>query len=531
MKNYRIAGVCICLLGIVACFFVTVRYKDMHSDVVHNQYEIPLEPAPKEKDPIKYINEDFSVNENFSSHLPIVVLEMEEEPPITTQMNLEEERHVTIEGVEPYVSGKMLIYESKKRLNSLNSQPVLENDIRIKRRGNSSMTYEKAQYLIKTVTESGQYRDIDILGMGEEHEWVLNGSMADKSMLRNYLAYSLASEVMPYTPDKVFCEVLITRGGKLVYEGVYLLGESIKQGKERINISDYKEGSAFNSYLIRRDRLDDNGIMLDTYAMQNNLSSEYFGIQYPSKKNIKEDMIDYVEGDINRIEKILYSDDIKVFETYPNVIDVDSFVDYFLVNEFLGSYDSGNNSTYYYKEKGGKLTMGPVWDSDQSMDNYKLEPFDVGSLAFQIKPWFEQLCRDNTFITKLEVRYAYLRRSVFSDKNTTGKIDEIIKHLGGAREREWYRWSHIYTEDNRHNLDDYVQEDGSVIIREAKNFNDEIYRIKTVLRLHGREIGGQLELLREKAEFTTGIRYKQGLWLFLAVCTFTVPLYYIARHK
>lgn len=531
MKNYRFSGVCICLLGFMACFFATVLYKDMHQDVVHNQYEIPLEPAPKEKDPIKYMNEDLSVNESFASHLPIVVLEMEEEPPITSREDAKEERFITIEGVEPYVSGKMLIYESKKRINSLKNTPMLENDIKIKRRGNSSMLYEKAQYLIKTVTESGQDRDIDILGMGEEHEWVLNGSMADKSMLRNYLAYSLASEIMPYTPDNTYCEVLIKRGDKLIYEGVYLLGESIKQGEGRVNISDYKESIAFNSYLIRRDRLDEDSVMLETYARQNNMSSEYFGILYPSKKKIKQEMIDYVESDISRIEKILYSDDSKVFETYTNVIDVDSFVDYFLINEFLGSYDSGNYSTYCYKEKGGKLTMGPVWDYDGTMDNYKKEPLDVDSLAFQIKPWFEQLCRDHTFITKLEARYAYLRRSIFSDRNMTRKIDEIIKHLGGAQEREWYRWSHIYTQDNKYNLEDYQMDDGSVIIREAKKFDDEIYRIKTALRKHGKEIGGQLELLHKEAQFTTGILHKQSLWLFLAVCIFAVPLYYIARRK
>ncbi len=531
MKNYRLSGVCVCLIGFMACFFITVLYKEIHPNVMHNQYEMPLEPAPKEKEPLKYINNDFAVNDSFASHLPIVVLEMEKEPPITSREDVNEERFVTIEGIEPYVSGKMLIYDSNKRMNSLKNVPMLENAIKIKRRGNSSMLYEKAQYLIKTVTESGQYRDLDILGMGEEHEWVLNGSMADKSMLRNYLAYSLSSEIMPYTPDNVYCEVLIRRGEQLIYEGVYLLGESIKQGENRVNISKYKEGIAFNSYLVRRDRLDEASIMLDTYAKLNNLSQEYFGVLYPSKKNIKEDMINYVEGDISRIEKILYSEDIKVFETYPNVIEVDSFVDYFLINEFLGSYDSGNFSTYCYKEKGGKLNMGPVWDYDGTMDNYKKEPLDTDALAFQLKPWFEQLCRDNTFITKLEVRYAYLRRSVFSDKNMIGKIDEIIKHLGGAQEREWYRWSHIYTQNNKYNLEDYKMEDGSVIIREAKDYDDEIYRIKTALRKHGKEIGGQLELLHREAQFTTGILHNQGLWLFLAVCIFAVPLYYIARRR
>ena len=67
---------------------------------------------------------------------------------------------------------------------------------------------------------------------------------------------------------------------------------------------------------------------------------------------------------------MLYSQDEALFKTYDRYIDVDSFVDYFLLNEFFGNYDAGNHSTYMYKESGGKLHIGPVWDFDQAMNNY-----------------------------------------------------------------------------------------------------------------------------------------------------------------
>ena len=68
--------------------------------------------------------------------------------------------------------------------------------------------------------------------MGADNEWVLNVSFIDKSLLRNYLAYATAREVMPYVQDCRFCEVVWYDGQNYQYEGVYLLMEKNKGGKE-----------------------------------------------------------------------------------------------------------------------------------------------------------------------------------------------------------------------------------------------------------------------------------------------------------
>jgi hypothetical protein len=530
MSKFCLKGLIACFCALFLCAFAIIYYKDMHKEEVNNAYEQKLDVAPKEDNPIEYIDENYQIKEGFSTHLPLVVLEMDEEPPITALMDIEEDRFVPLEGVEPYVDGKLSIIQSEEGSNTLQDIPDTKSNIRIKRRGNSSMIYDKAQYLIKTVTTLGEDRDVDILGMGEEDEWVLNGSMADKSMLRNYLSYRLASEFMSYTPDNLYCEVVIKKGNIYTYQGVFLFGENIKQGKDRVDITKYKDDSNFNSYLVRRDRLDDDGINLETYANQLGLSKEFFGLMYPPKKKVDEDTINYVESDISRIEEIIYSKDFKVFSSYDQVIDVDSFVDYFLINEFLGNYDSGNYSTYYYKDRGGKLSMGPVWDYDGAIDNYRKEPLDVDLLAFQTKPWFTQLSKDHTFIKKLEKRYAYLRRNTFSEEHVIKMIDDITGYIGGAQEREWYRWGDIYIMDNQYNLQDYVLEDGTVIVREAKNYKDEVYRIKAALRKHGSGIATQFKIMHKSAEVTTGVINRPGVWLFLAVCIFTIPLYYIARR-
>ena len=532
MRNYRLTGVVSIVLMLAGCSVAAVLQGKGHCTEKHNSYAEPLEAAPSEQDALAHIGEDFIVDERFCSHLPIVILDTNGiEPPINTYEDHEQKRFVAIEGLDPYVEGTISVISGEDGVNTLQDTPQLVSSMRIKRRGNSSMLYEKAQWMVKLVTESGQDNDVDVLGMGEEHEWILNGSMFDKSLLRNYLAYSIASEFMSYTPDSRFCEVLIREGTQYRYQGVYLLGESIKQGPDRVDIAEYKKGEVFNSYLVRRDRYEENVNILETYGQKNGYSTEFFELLYPTRRRAEEDMIQYAQKDLNAIEKVIYSDDPEIFATYPDVIDVDSFVDYFLLNEFFASYDSGNFSTYCYKDVGGKLTMGPVWDFDGTMDNYRNEALETGVLAFQTKPWFDRLCKDKNFVKKLEKRYIRLRQTTLFEKHVTEKIDEITAHLGGAQERDWYRWGHWYTTENKYSLLPEKNKQGEVKIRNAVNYPDEIYRIKTVLREHGRQLPEAIKGLEKLTDKDTGAENWMGWLLLLAACVFFIPAAVVSLRK
>lgn len=537
MKNRRLIGAISIICMLFLCTVATVLYGSNHKQEVHNSYEEKLPVAPVEENPLAGIHDDFTVTQEFSSHLPIVILDTGGvEPPINTYFQKEHENsqngiYVPIEGLDPYVEGTMYLLDQEAGINTLSDEPVIESCIRIKRRGNTSMYYEKAQWMIKTVTESGQDNDVDLLGMGAEHSWILNGSMYDKSMLRNYLAYSIASEILENTPDSRYCEVLTKNGESYTYQGVYLMMESIEQGVNRVNIAEYHKGDDFNSYIIRRDRFDEEAITLDNFGRLNGYSKEYMAVMYPSKKNISEDMVTYINNDINYMEQILYSEDPDVFSQYPDVIDVDNFVDYFLINEFFGNYDAGNNSTYFYKDLGGKLTMGPVWDFDGAMDNYMYEPLDTESLAFYTKPWFDQLCKDKGFLQKLEKRYTRLRQTTLSNQHIISKMDEIIAYLGGARQREWKRWEHWYQTDNKYSLLEYTTKDGRILYRNATTYEDEIYRIKTVLREHGESIPDALKLLEKDADVITGFETWMGYLLLLAAALFFIPAVFVSFRK
>lgn len=534
MKNYRLAGaaaIALCLTFSFGCNIYIQQQKQKNS---HDSYSIPLTPAPKEEYPTAGINEDFTVNEKFSSHFPLIVMDMGgEEPPITTKALQGEKRYVTIEGVEPYVSGTFYLIDNESGINRPGDSPVAESPMMIERRGNNSMHYEKAQYHLKLVTESGQDNDINLLNMGPEHEWVLNGSMADKSMMRNYLAYRVSSKIIPYTPDSRYCEVIFRNGDQYTYQGVYLLIENIKQGENRVDISNFRASQPFNSFLLRRDRYDetdDRLIEIDPDLGSINKHASFFYCLYPTRKLITEEQRKYIQNTITTIETILYSNDPKLFVTYKDYIDVDSFVDYFVLSEYFASYDAGQYSTYMYQEVGGKLKLGPVWDYDGAMDNSRQEELNLEVTALQVKPWFECLAKDKDFLNKVENRYAELRKGILSDNSMMELISELEEYIGGAKEREWMRWNHIYTQKNMFSLKSSPDESGFAIERESTQYDQELYRLKTVLRRHGAAIPGRLKLLERSVVYNTGVRSHQGLALILATAAFFIPVYYVNRR-
>ncbi|MCR5420277.1 MAG: CotH kinase family protein [Lachnospiraceae bacterium] len=518
---------------LVICGGITYKINVAKNFNVYDSYADKLSLNYYNSSGIENINEDFTVDDNFSSHLPLIIIDTYGiDPPINTKFVSVSDNsaiggvHIPIEGVKPYVDGEISVIDngdSGDNVNRLDDIPAYSGSISIKRRGNTSMSYEKAQWLFKTLDEFGQETDVNILNMGAEDEWVLNGSLADKSMIRNYLAYSIASQILENTPDSRLCEVIIKNGDEYKYQGVYMLTENIKYGVNRVNISKFEEKDTYNSYLLRRDRYDANGLMLETYGRLNGFSKEYIALLYPSKNKVTDEMLEYVTDDINHVEEILYSDDPTVFSTYSNVIDVNSFIDYFLINEFFGNYDAGNNSTYFYKEKGGKLTMGPVWDFDGAMDNYMYEPFDVDTIAFYTKPWYDRLCLDKNFLKKLEKRYLVLKRTYLNPDYVTAKIDEIDFHLGGAIEREWYRWGKYYKTYNDLSLEDYTLKDGTILYRNAITHEDEIYRIKTMLNEHSKYIYDDIRDLEQGAVFNSGNDDVTGWLLLLAACLFIIP--------
>lgn len=437
-----------------------------------------------------YRSKEIRVDTSFTSNLPLVVIDTGSQKPQRGVVWDSEKDYYVPTGEDPYAYGEIYVINNSDGINQVDDYAETYSLCKVKLRGNSSGNYDKEQYLLKLIDEDGKSEKKNLLGMGSDNEWILNVSFIDKSLLRNYLAYMTAGELMPYTPDAHFCEVLWKDETGYRYQGVYLLMESIKVGKHRIDLPAYSENGRITPALLRRDRYNENGLMLDNYATQNGFTSGYLDIEYPNKEDITEKGIRNITEQINRFERALYADSWEEFVKYRDYIDMESFVDYFILNEFFLNYDAGYNSTYMYMNYSGKLTMGPVWDFDQAMDNNATDIANLYTTAFHSAPWFDRLLQDPVYVAAIIERYEELRESILSDESIGDFVYETVAYLGDAVERDWARWGYYYTDGNYLKSDPYKKED-----RNTDSYQEEVDKIMNVLSVHAAWMDKHLDSL------------------------------------
>jgi hypothetical protein len=521
--------------SVLVIFLTIVLYGIERGEQIHQvsagYYESLPNNAP-DTDPLLGISEDFVTEPSvYVSNLPLVVIHLDGDLP--EYKHFENGNEVVDTDVDPWIGGSVELFDNDSGLNMLTDDPVLTSIINIKKRGHTSISFDKSQYYIKLVNEDGTDRDEDVFGMGADDSWILNGSLADKSMLRNYLAYRVSAQIMEYAPRCCFCEMFTVENGIYTYQGVYLMQESIKRSENRVRIDESKRGEVYTSYLIRRDRYTNFDTMLDTYARLEGLSEEWIGVKYPNNERQSKDNLSYIQDDYSRIERILLSENPNIMRSYPRYLDADTFVDYFLINEYFGNYDAGEHSTYMYKNSGEKLKIGPVWDFDQAMNNSVVGETDPYVMAMQDRALFVNLVADTEFIDQLKKRYSDLRESYLNDDYVFGIIDEAENYLQAARQREWFRWAENYYDSSyshagSYYLNDYTKE-GVVISRYNDNYDQEIYNLKTYLSIHGRSIQPELTILRGECTVTSGFKGEMTLMLIITCALFAVPSILINR--
>ncbi len=350
------------------------------------------------------------------------------------------------------------------------NSPDISEEILINIRGQSSILSSKKQYSINFELDDNKKNEVSILGLPSNSKWVLNGSYNDKSLLRNYLAYSFGSDVMDYSPRARFVEIFLNdTGEELSYEkhylGVYLLIEKIERGKDRVNIK--KTDDRYNdiSFIITRDKIKTNDIIYRTNwgSLEENFIIDLMGntklrtvitSSYPSSNNItdsyKKKIIDY----LNEFEEALYSSYFKDSKKgYRKYTDINSFVDYAMINEIFKNIDGGEVSTYFYKDIGGKLTAGPLWDFDLSLGNSDYEEINEPT-GFRIvnTVWFNRLFQDPYFCKLYKKRYEYYRKTIWTDELIIERIETVNRYLDKARERNYIKWYNLendmFTEEN-----------------------------------------------------------------------------------
>jgi spore coat protein H len=398
------------------------------------------------------ISSDGVIDDTFKTHLPIVVIDIGGEE-IEKKGTWNTETYVwdpADHDINEY--GTMNIINKVGQLNNITDEPSFKSDILIRRRGNSSMVFEKGQYMVKLVDEKGTKKPRSVLGMGRDWEWILNISLTDSSLIRNSVGLKLSEEIMEYAPETRYCEVVFKNGSSYNYQGLYLMMESVKRDDSRVSIDPYKSIDKELGYILQYGHKEPDKITLNSYAsregfVESSSQNCYIHIVYPTNNMITPYAISKIEEEIEAFERVIYSKDPKVFQTFYEYIDVTSFYDYIIFNELLGNYDAKWHSFYIYKNKGDKLHLGPSWDFDGAMDNIEV-PIDPESIGMIDGVWIKTLMRDKVFVEGLIKRYRVLRSTTLSDNYILAHVYETVELIGSAQQRDWNRWGKYYTELN-----------------------------------------------------------------------------------
>jgi hypothetical protein len=396
----------------------------------------PLDPATKSPQSIEV--------EFTSSNLPIVVIDTHgqtivDEPKIMADMKI----IYNGEGIRNDLTDTLYHYNGK---------------IGIEIRGSSSQMFPKKQYAIETRDEQGENLDASLLGFPADNDWILSAPYSDKSMLRNVLACKLANDLGRYASRTKFCELVLNGD----YRGVYVLMEKIKRGKQRVNITkinatDVSGDAVSGGYLFKIDKIE--GAATDgwrspfpPYAGAS--QRIYYQYHYPAQDAITPEQKTYLQGFVSIFETMMSAPAYTNPQTgYPASIDVDSFVDFFILNESAKNVDGYRLSTFLYKDRNsvnGKLCIGPIWDFDLAYGNANYYggsiisgwqvDFQVRSDNFQIPFWWRKLIEDSAFVNGIECRWQASRREALRLDRLHAFIDSTVSYLDDAQKRNFERW-------------------------------------------------------------------------------------------
>lgn len=388
---------------------------------------------------------------------------------------------------EETIDSKVSVFDNEEKNNHIDDIPQVSSEIRIRIRGNSSRHFEKKGYIVKLITDDGFNNPQSVMGMDSHHEWALHGPYLDKTLLRNYICYNLAGDIMGYAPNVRFCELVLN--GE--YQGLYLMTETITAGKEgaRLSLSVNKKDNSFSGYLLRLDRGSNTELKnINNFGKYTYRSESVVNIVYPGNDNLTYELADGISDDFSEFEKALYSYDYDSSKFgYEKYIDVDSFVDYFLINEFTSNYDAGSKSTYVYKGVDGKFHMC-VWDFNNAFDNYQENETSYRIFTMQDSLWYDMLFRDEKFVERVISRYYELEKLYLNEEYMNGYIDSVIEYLGPAIDRNFEKWGHTFNPEWDRLFDFH---------RNLRSFDEAVEQIKVYIKNRHEWMNENIETLRQ----------------------------------
>ncbi len=228
-------------------------------------------------------------------------------------------------------------------------------------RGQSSAGFPKRQYKLETWNESNGDKDESLLGLPAESDWVLGAPYSDESLLRNPLVFGLGKDFGIPAPGTRYCEVFLnTDGGAITsadYAGVYILTESVKIAKNRLDLAKVNEfPDNDGGYLMRHEA----SVASETRLTGWNFAEIHDPVTTAAQTTFASN---WVNGFNTSLRSANFKDPVTGYKAWA---DGASFARMAALTEFVRAQDGYVRSAYFYKDRGQKLKAGPLWDYDLS---------------------------------------------------------------------------------------------------------------------------------------------------------------------
>lgn len=382
------------------------------------------------------------------SNLPIVI--------ITTDLDANNQPLEILD--DPRILSSMKIIKhpdgSRNYLSDASTTAFLNYNgrINIEIRGSTSQTLPKKSYGLTTLkADNISNNNVSLLDMPSENDWILNGIAFDPSLIRDYLSYNLSRQIGEYATRTVYCELVINGD----YKGLYILQEKVKAGASRVNVlkiaaTDIATPNVTGGYITKADKTTGGDPI--AWTMSSYAGWTDFIHELPKPAAVTTQQNTYIYNQFLNLETTSHNNNIDLITGYPSVIDIPSFVNFMIINELSSNADSYQYSTYFHKDRAGKLRAGPIWDFNLTYGN---DLFSWGFDRSHYNYWqfangdnegakfWKDLFNNPTYKCYLAKRWNELTQpgQPLNYNSLVQYIDQTDAYISEAKAREEQKWT------------------------------------------------------------------------------------------
>ncbi len=332
----------------------------------------------------------------------------------------------------------------------------------------------------------------DFFGMGKNKSWALIANSFDDSMVRNRITYWLGSQLgLSYTPQCVTVELVLNDR----YYGTYSLSETVGIDEGRVEIDelsdeDEKEPEITGGYILSSGSIADEEEEAKFYTRNGML---FINDEPNAIDEGTGEQIDYIRDYVQQTEDVICSDDFKDKngKSYTEYIDIDSMINYWWVQCFSSNPDAFvTSSTFFYKERGGKLYFGPLWDFDYAWGNRTyngpserpVDRFEQVDSSMEIQYlWYHKLMNDPEYVEAMKESWKEVDAKLEELTKDGGIIDQYYDEIKTSAYYNYERWNYslldaISREEGNNSLLDFELEDNYDFKAEIEYLKDWINR-------------------------------------------------------